>query len=313
MEAQSENLEKDMDKKGIKSMCEKNKLETFNPDLYGFQYIDKEAKPKLLELNKYNAELVEYMIRNNSSYVKSFNKDSAPDKKKDGELNEKGYSGSSAYWLTKFKEKLEKNDSEYDYETIIKYSVIAIDSENSTHLNSDGCGREEISNRISLEIKTEDFKKLLQNDNKKYDLLKTISEETNPEKYKTKDEDEKKLHKPRENFSFATKFCHYASYYLFEGNEQYQYGYSIYDGVMSEAVGAYAKHFGVPYRKFNKKDNSGSESGENLVQFYKDYQNTIDKILKENVKKTGNKINRREFDHLLWYYYKAHMEELKEE
>lgn len=278
--------------------------EEFNPKLYGFQFIDENAKPKLLKLNKYNAGLVEYMIANNSSYGRSGNKDAKPAKNKKGknkgELKEKGYHGSEAYWLTELKQKLETNTSEWDYETIIKYCVIAIDSENRTHLNSDVCGREEITKRI-LEIKSENLKKLLQNDDKNYELLKKISAATNPENTK---KGSKKNYKSRENLSFASKFCHFASYYLFEENEKYQFGYSIYDGVMGKAIGVYANHFNIDYHNFDKR----IDSGENIVQFYKNYQKSIDEILKQN----GNEINRQQFDHLLWYYYKAHSEELDE-
>lgn len=41
----------------------------------------------------------------------------------------------------------EDND-DYTYEKCIKESILAIDRENSTHLNADNVGREEVFNRI---------------------------------------------------------------------------------------------------------------------------------------------------------------------
>ena len=114
-------------------------LATEHFDLEDRKWID------LVQLTYENVAKVEAMIRNDSSYKKSYDEKAEPTKNKKGiEV----YSGSTAYWMTRLKYSIEGKESSYTYEDIISNVVCSIDRENSTHLNSDGCGIEQISTRI---------------------------------------------------------------------------------------------------------------------------------------------------------------------
>ena len=74
---------------------------------------------------------------------------------------------------------------------------------------------------------------------------------------------EEKTYYGRKNYSFATKFCHYACFFFFsEGqDQQYQDNYSIYDSILLKALPLYLSQAGIndngkPYKKssFNKAE-----------------------------------------------------------
>lgn len=223
----------------------------------------------LAKLSKKNVAIVEAMIVNDSDYSRSLNKDAAPNKK---------YHGSTAYWFNKLRPYLLDNETISDdkYLELIRNTIIAIDSENSTHLNSDGVGREEISERIVLIPKQELIHYLKYPKQTVYSLIKTISEETHPKDNK---------HKSRRNPSFASKFCHYACLHLFEGQPE-QDNYSIYDSILKENLPKYLKFYKVQTPNFNN---------------YDEYQYAIDEV----IRKSKSNISRNGFDHIIWYYYKA--------
>lgn len=225
---------------------------------YNFEEI---VKGELVALTKSNVALVEAMIRHDSDYSDS------------GRVDKE----SSAHWFVELK----KNPKRY--EEIIPKCVESVDKKNSTHLNADGVGRGELSQRIidygwkSLQNFLKDTKQ------EKYSLINILSEKTQPKdliKYKA-----------RHNFSFATKFCHYACYWIYEGKEE-QDNFSIYDSVVSENLKKYAQYYGVAVPRKNTKD---------YASYYAAYIDTLDAI----IKKSGNAISRNGFDHLLWYYHKA--------
>ena len=56
----------------------------------------------------------------------------------------------------------------------------------------------------------------------------------------------------------------------------------------------------TPAKKFGKKDHGD----------YEGYRDLIDKIRDASEKRTGYHISREDFDHLLWYYFKGHPEEV---
>ena len=89
----------------------------------------------------------------------------------------------------------------------------------------------------------------------------------------------------RRNPSFASKFCHYACFHLFEGLPE-QDSYSIYDNVIRKVLHRYAEKYNVKHG--------------NLAD-YRNYRKTIDEIIKAS----GSNISRNGFDHLLWYYHKG--------
>ena len=222
--------------------------------------------PDLVELSIENVAIVEAMIQNDSAYIKSENKEAVPTRKKDGSVK---YGGSTAYWMTQLKDFLEQNSqAQFTYEEIISKAVEAVDRENSTHLNADKTGRKEITNRI-LNIKNLENK--LKNAN--LDLIETISAKTSA---KTR---------ARVNFSFASKFCHYACFYLFEGLPE-QDNYSIYDNIVKKVLQKYVNYYHLPTRDLDN---------------YREYQETIDEIIAQS----KSHISRNGFDHLLWYYFKG--------
>ena len=231
---------------------------------------------ELVELTPKNVAIVEAMLRNDSSTLKSFDKKAAPKGK---------YKGSTAYWMTQLKNALQDTSSIQDeiYKNIITEAVAAVDRENSTHLNADGIGREEITNRL-YRIDKQLFMSYLKNPDKtKFELISIISDKTNPTGTNSKG----KEYKGRTNISFASKFCHYACYYLFEGEEE-QDNYSIYDNILSKAIPLYVDHYGLKNCELNT---------------YSKYRDTIDAIIKNS--KTA--ISRNGFDHLLWYYFRGRL------
>ena len=101
----------------------------------------------LAKLTRDNVAIVEAMIRNDSAYIHSTDVGAAPVYNRKGEVK---YGGSSAYWMTQLKKVLLDSGfgASYTYEEIIKGAVESVDRENSTHLNADKCGRQEITERI---------------------------------------------------------------------------------------------------------------------------------------------------------------------
>lgn len=74
---------------------------------------------------------------------------------------------------------------------------------------------------------------------------------------------------------------------MFEGEKE-QDNYSIYDSVLKNVLPTYAEYYSI---NINKND----------LEDYITYSDIIERILK----KTGNKISKNGFDHLLWYYHKG--------
>ena len=92
------------------------------------------------------------------------------------------YGGSSAYWMTKLKNVLIDNvDVNCTYEIIISGAVIAVDRENSTHLNADNCGRVEIINRICMFEREELVKCLMDPEYEDMKLVREIARITSAE------------------------------------------------------------------------------------------------------------------------------------
>ncbi len=232
---------------------------------------------KLVALTKDNVATVEAMIRNDSDYLKVFDKNARPIENRNLEVK---YPGSSTYWIMELKKVLiDKDKSVYDYDRIIKEIVEAVDRENSTHLNADGVGREEITNRIK-NIPPDKLLKCLKNP--EYDdmfLIREISRLTSAEK------------RARKNISFASKFCHYTCFNLYEGTE-YQDNYSIYDSIIKSVLPFYLDHYEI--------------KEEYDLNNYRQYSKAIDAIRD----KAEEKISRNGFDHLLWYYHKGRMDQL---
>lgn len=229
----------------------------------------------LAKLTRDNVAIVEAMIRNDSAYIRSADVNAAPDYNRKGEVN---YGGSSAYWMTLLKKVLLENkpDSTYTYEEIIKGAVESVDRENSTHLNADKCGRQEITERIYQFDRNEFVKCLKDPDYGNMKLICEISRKTSAEKG------------ARSNLSFASKFCHYVCFYVFEGTE-YQDNYSIYDRIIKTVLHLYLGYYQIG-QEYDLRD-------------YKDYRMAVDSVREAS----GIAISRNGFDHLLWYYHKGRL------
>ena len=223
------------------------------------KYLFEKVHDDLVKISVENVAIAEAMIKNDSGYYKAYDT-----------KNKK----SSAYWFDKL-----KNCNGEEYGNIIQNIVDVIDRENGTHLNADGCGRGEIATRLK-----EYGKEKLINDLKvpDYSDLKVFNRLCE----KTKPNNERK--KGRCNKSFASKFCHYACYFLFEGEEE-QDNFPIYDSVVKGAIPKYLEYFDI--------DEDGFKDLEN----YSVYINAIDKIIKAS----GENVSRNGLDHLLWYVHRG--------
>lgn len=225
----------------------------------------------LVVLSFENVCKVEAMIKNDSKYGKA----------SDENAGRRGsYRGSTAYWFNQMKLLLKDSSIPSDderWKEVVEKVVCSIDRENSTHLNADGVGREQIANRISP-LKNKLIGMLKNKDHS--ELFNLIQKETTPE--------DDGYH-PRINTSFASKFCHYACLYLFEDQPE-QDNYSIYDNVIRTVLPLYASKYRVEVG--NLKD-------------YVEYSRVIDAIRDAVSKETGYKLSRNGFDHLLWYFHKG--------
>lgn len=232
---------------------------------------------ELVELSLDNVSKVEAMIQNDSAYLKASDEKSEPKGK---------YIGSTAYWvIQKLKPVLLDNItvSDDEYKETLGHIIKSVDRENSTHLNADKYGRDQILERL-LKIKKSDFVYFLKEPiNSNFKLIDIIAEKTVVPISDIK-------HHSRTNVSFASKFCHYACFYLFEGKPE-QDNYSIYDNIVKQAIPKYLNYYKLhESKKINLDD-------------YRIYYKTIDEIIK--ISKSG--ISRNGFDHLLWYYYKGRL------
>lgn len=220
----------------------------------------------LVELSLDNVAIVEAMIQNDSAYLKSADKRAIPQYNKNGKVV---YAGSTAYWMTQLKEILVDKKNINKFENVIAEAVCAVDRENSTHLNADGKGRKELIARICNLGRKGLLENLKRAD---HALVEKIAEKTS-------------AIKPRRNLSFASKFCHYACFYLFEGFPE-QDNYSICDNIVKKILPRYVEYYKLTLRN---------------LECYQEYQKTIDEI----IAKSPSKISRNGFDHLLWYYFKG--------
>jgi hypothetical protein len=270
-------------------------------------FADKNNGRKLVRLTHDNVAIVEAMICNDSDYIKSSDINAGP---------RGSYHGSTAYWMNMLRNYVLINSSEfldddsvevdlknylrdhtcskkarscpYTYEELIKNAVIAVDIENSTHINADSVGREQIPKRIIAFGKKEFLKSLWRGDLK---LFSKIVEPTDvkglPEKYKA-----------RVNTSFASKFCHYACFFIFDGAEQ-QDNYSIYDNILLTVLPFYFNFYSI------NKDKSRPYSRRDLEN-YETYRKLVDEV-RERAGEGTPEISRNGFDHLLWYYHKSRL------
>lgn len=226
----------------------------------------------LAKITRDNVAIVEAMIRNDSAYIRTTDVSAKPRKNTNGIVV---YGGSTAYWMTLLKRILiDKKRVEYSYKDVIRGAVEAVDRENSTHLNADKCGRAEITSRICSLSKDKMLKCLQYPEYDNMFLIREIARVTSAKR------------RARTNLSFASKFCHYACFYIFEGTE-FQDNYSICDSILKKVLPLYMCYYGIA-QKFDIND-------------YGEYRAAVDTIRDAS----GIEISRNGFDHLLWYYHKG--------
>lgn len=167
-------------------------------------------------------------------------------------------------------------------------AVTLIDQENSTHISSTGSkkgsggGREIVAKYI-------------------IDHYESIKSQIKNGETKVVNELSLKPVKGRANISFASKFCVYVNRYCFDRDY-----YSIVDNVLLQVLPAYEAIYlrrSVDKRKWLRQQEKAKES-----PFpYDMYNDAIGEIL-DNINKSGYlsaEVSRKEFDLLLWYYYKG--------
>ena len=232
---------------------------------------------EIVKLTTDNIAKIEAMIMTDSGYSKSGDINACPTFKRNGKMD---YFGSTAYWMTKLKYAIEQKEKS-ELRNIINHAVIAVDKENSTHINSDGVGREQLTDRIMK--RAESLKETLGNIESGLKFIEELAAITSGV-------DDK--HKARTNLSFASKFAHYACFYLFDEDDKRRDNYSIYDNVLNKALPIYIKKYNLSEYDHNS---------------YSSYYDCIGEIIKAS----GESLSRNGFDHLLWYYYKARLSTLK--
>ena len=286
---------------------------------------------ELVELTLDNVAKVEAMIKSDSAYLRASDPNAGPSFNSKENLE---YSGSAPFWMSLLKKALDdrkrtdtsKYGKEFDiiekmgftFDEILAGAIVAVDRDNSTHLTGDGVGRIEIWNRIREmgPIKLKDRLK-----RRDFSLVDEIMKETAPgskanrkqmndnarnkflhhewlyKAIQAKEETKKqnKEFKARTNQSFASKFCHYACLYVFEGKNEAD-NFSIYDKILETVLPWYWSRF----------ENGGLKKASGKFN-YEEYSVLIDEIRDKNSKQQpdGYLISRNGLDHLLWYYHKG--------
>ena len=192
--------------------------------------------------------------------------------------------------LSKNYKMLLENGFPKTYEQIL-LTVNLIDKYDSTHLSSEG--RNFKNHNKGREITAEKIKDLIDNDNLEQELLNgctepihIIANAVNEFHYKSLGTFEGKY-----NISFATKFCVYVSLYALKKDN-----YCIYDSVLGGILPYYAKIY---------CDKKISQIYIKSQQEYDMYKAIINEIIYNAAEITGYKASYKEFDDLLWYYFKG--------
>jgi len=188
--------------------------------------------------------------------------------------------------------------------TKLDKAVESIDRINSTHLASEGSavkggqGRE-ITTEFIRDIGGDTLKERLMNADSS--LVTEIAAAVQT-KY---------------NFSFATKFCAYASRYALGIDN-----YCIYDKVVQTVLPYFYYVYvdGEGYREFYRtkktKENESTVDtkfrGRDIQDGYAQYRNCVDDIIAGIAKKCGICVTYEQFDHVLWYCFKGSNIRVKE-
>ena len=248
-------------------------------ELFDAAKITFKRKGLLPEISHENVVLAEAMIANDSDYILSGDVNASPTDK---------YKGSTAYWMTRLRQDLDNNARNLK-ETIFN-AVLSVDRDNSTHISADGIGPVILTDRIYS--KRHSLIPILKDRKSGFKFVQFLATKTSDGILKK----EGKTYYPRENYSFATKFCHYACMFFFANKEEREYrdNYSIYDNVVARALPDYLEAYGLIKSNGNKYKEADFKNAES----YELFSDLIDKLRNGQVSRNG-------FDHLLWYYHKA--------
>ncbi len=305
--------------------------------------LERDKNEEIVLLKYDNVKKVEAMIKENSSYALTLNDEKAicPDIKfleylknfvesaeNENILIDKSnvdaFCGSTKWWV----EQLDKCENDEYFKILIAGIIHNIDRTNSTHLNArtkneetgETEGRKQIYKTITKSI-TDYINKYKAT---KKDALKSMLKD--PGKPLIGEIAEKDDKTGKFNLSFASKFCHYLTWYLY--NEDM---YSIYDSVIAENLPEYIKHYKITdndindikvkyYQKINRqkiknflknppfknKSKTEVDMKAEIHEFYITYMDIIDKIIEEGCNQEHEpQITRRQFDHLVWYCNKG--------
>lgn len=228
-------------------------------------------KTGVVIINTKNVSKVLAMISTDSAYRK------AMDKSAEGTNS---FNGSSAYWFDRI---IQNSNNCSSIRDAIYHAIIAIDNENSTHLNA-------VKNKGGV---SDDIRRLMADRIKESQVIETLIKYLkNPDSVQPENVFESIACeiKGRTNPSFASKFCHFFAKAVCEESDEFP----IYDSVLFRVLPRYAVLYSIPEPAL-----LGFNKGCNLQESYKAYIELVSALSERSfVSKTG-------LDQLLWYYYKG--------
>ena len=258
-------------------------------------YILDRLENDLPALTRKNAEFIKGVVNLDSNYAKDL-KITPPSSGYNPEINVlkagKLYCGSTAYWFNE----MSKPESNFSY--CVLGAIIAIDTTNSTHLESAKNGRSIMRDRI-CEVCTNSSDLL-----HKLNIPFTPNDDQHLIRILTKETPSTKKGEYRTNLSFASKFCANASRFL-KGD----FEYSKYDNVVSDAL----PKFMFTYLNEKKNTKEYSRNGKPkkqeeytpwLMNLYDKYSKDIQRII-NYLSTEGIQITREELDQIIWYGMKG--------
>ncbi|WP_026489101.1 hypothetical protein [Butyrivibrio sp. XBB1001] len=236
----------------------------------GFYTLDFDEHGMLI-LNRKNAQLINACIAIDSKYAEA--------------SNEENKESSCAYII-------ENQDNLLDLK-IMKEICRRLDKENSTHLAASGSKKGDnkgIDQTTETICNIRNLKQRLKDGDA--ELVTTISEAVRASDGKI-----------RNTFSFASKFCTFLCRYLFEGQEADNY--SIYDSALEYVIPYYALVYLNDYDREMVKNKHVIRRTFFDKRNYDGYRKLIDDIREKAHPENEEKLSRKDFDNVLWYYYKG--------
>lgn len=211
------------------------------------------------------------------------------------------YVGSTIFWFESMKENCQICGKDVDFSVYLKGALHNINLTNSTRCSKKSINRaaEELSEKCKA---AEDLREFLCQPFSKDNQQHIMSILTSP----NEEGDKNKL-------SLASKFCAYATEYLF-GDMDFKPFYPKYDGVVSSNLHYYFYHYArnflkdipdnykkVLNRNFKVKTNLNDDDRFNdYMSLYEAYSWCIARIL-EQLEKNDISLKATELDHIIWY------------